>query len=102
MAMRGHFAESARNAVFVGFWPDLVSEGFQKASGKPFRRIPLRGDGRADSGAGGGAAAPKGVVLSFGAKESTKESTRHGDYGKKAFIAHFAGGARNVARNRVG
>ena len=43
MAMRGHFAESARNAVFVGFWPDLVSEGFQKASGEPFRRIPLWG-----------------------------------------------------------
>ena len=36
MAMRGHFAESARNAFFVGFWPDLVSEGFQKASGEPF------------------------------------------------------------------
>ena len=43
-----------------------------------------------------------GAVLSFEAKESTKESTRHGDYGKKASIAHFAGGARNVARNLVG
>ena len=41
---------------------------------------------------------PEGAVLSFGAKESTKESRRHGDYGKKASIAHFDGGARNVAR----
>ncbi len=49
----------------------------------------------------GGASAPKGVVLSFEAKESTKESQRHGDYGKKPFIAHFAGGAHNVARNKV-
>ena len=37
------------------------------------------------------------------AKEKcAKESQRHGDYGKKALIAHFAGGARNVARNGVG
>lgn len=43
MAMRGHFAESARNAVFVGFWPDLESEGFQKASGEPFRAYPSEG-----------------------------------------------------------
>ena len=57
------------------------------------------GDRRADYGADGGAAAPKGAVLSFEAKESTKESARHGDYGKKALIAHFDGGARNVARN---
>ena len=45
---------------------------------------------------------PEGVVLSFEEKESTKESTRHGDYVKKASTAHFAGGARNVARNGVG
>ena len=49
-----------------------------------------------------GASAPKGDVLSFEAKESTKESRRHGDSGKKAPIAHFDGGARNVARNGVG
>ena len=37
------------------------------------------------------------------AKEKcAKESQRHGDSGKKALIAHFAGGARNVARNLVG
>ena len=31
----------------------------------------------------------RGIVLSFDAKESTKESMRHGDSGKKPFIAHF-------------
>ena len=49
-----------------------------------------------------GAAAPRGAVLSFEAKESTKESQRHGDSGKKPFIAHFDGGARYVARSGVG
>ena len=44
----------------------------------------------------------RGIVLSFDAKESTKESVRHGDYGKKASIAHFGGGARYVARSGVG
>ena len=44
----------------------------------------------------------RGIVLSFDAKESTKESMRHGDSGKKAPIAHFDGGARNVARNEAG
>ena len=101
---------------------------------RPQAHTPCHGgEGRADYGANGGAAAPSGAVLSFEAKESTKESTRHGDYrggppryasrasvcgspfgavldlgslrspaGKKALIAHFAGGARNVARNGVG
>ena len=37
------------------------------------------------------------------AKEKcAKESQRHGDSGKKPLIAHFSGGARNVARNLVG
>ena len=44
----------------------------------------------------------RGIVLSFDAKESTKESVRHGDSGKKPFIAHFDGGARYVARSGVG
>ena len=44
----------------------------------------------------------RGIVLSFDAKESTKESMRHGDSGKKPFIAHFAGGARYVARSIIG
>ena len=62
---------------------------------------PTPWDIRADYGANGGAAAPKGEVLSFGAKESTKESQRHGDSGKKPLIAHFDGGAHNVARNKI-
>ena len=33
-------------------------------------------------------------------KYQRKHAARH--YGKKALIAHFAGGARNVARNEVG
>ena len=45
---------------------------------------------------------PEGAVLSFEAKESTKESRRHGDSGKKASTAHFDGGARYVARSMVG
>ena len=37
------------------------------------------------------------------AKEKcAKESQRHGDSGKKALIAHFAGGARYVARTLIG
>ena len=37
------------------------------------------------------------------AKEKcAKESQRHGDSGKKPFIAHFDGGARYVARSGVG
>jgi len=37
------------------------------------------------------------------AKEKcAKESQRHGDYGKKPLIAHFVGGARNVARIIIG
>ena len=35
-------------------------------------------------------------------KKCPEESTRHGDSGKKAPIAHFDGGARNVARNGAG
>ena len=69
---------------------------------RPQAQTPSPGDQRADSGADGGAAAPRGAVLSFEAKESTKESTRHGDYGKKALIAHFDGGARYVARTLIG
>ena len=86
------------------------TEGVQVVSGKHLSvsvyanfagREPTPDACRADYGANGGAAALRGVVLSFGAKESTKESQRHGDYGKKPFIAHFDGGARNVARNGV-
>ena len=91
----------------MGFLPTSVPEGFQRASGKsigePAGAYLCPGWGltrRLRRGRRG--CRLEGEVLSFGAKESTKESTRHGDYGKKALIAHFAGGARNVARNEVG
>ena len=81
-----------------GVWKASAGSGVSR----PCCKKSHLGDRRADSGADGGAAAPRGVVLSFEAKESTKESQRHGDYGKKPFITHFDGGARNVARNGVG
>ena len=64
------------------------TEGVQGASGKPPASINVRQLGhqnsfaracRADYGADGRAAALRGAVLSFEAKESTKESQRHGD-----------------------
>ena len=59
---------------------------------------------RADSGAGAGLTALWGVhtFLSVAKEKCAKESQRHGDSGKKPFIAHFDGGARNVARNEAG
>ena len=35
-------------------------------------------------------------------EKCAKESQRHGDYGKKASIAHFDVGARYVARTLIG
>ena len=51
-----------------------------------------------------GLAVPRGAhtFLSVAKEKCAKESQRHGDSGKKPFIAHFAGGARNVARDIVG
>ena len=47
-----------------------------------------------------GLAGPRGAhtFLSVAKEKCAKESQRHGDSGKKAPIAHFDGGARNVAR----
>ncbi len=42
------------------------------------------------------------TFLSMAKEKCAKESQRHGDSGKKASIAHFDGGARNVARNEAG
>ena len=42
------------------------------------------------------------TFLSVAKEKCAKESRRHGGFGKKASIAHFDGGARNVARNGVG
>ena len=51
-----------------------------------------------------GLAVPRGAhtFLSVAKEKCAKESQRHGDSGKKASIAHFDGGARYVARSRVG
>ena len=51
-----------------------------------------------------GLAVPRGAhtFLSVAKEKCAKESQRHGDYGKKPFIAHFDGGARYVARSMVG
>ena len=51
-----------------------------------------------------GLAVPRGAhtFLSVAKEKCAKESQRHGDSGKKPFIAHFDGGARYVARSTVG
>ena len=51
-----------------------------------------------------GLAVPRGAhtFLSVAKEKCAKESQRHGDSGKKPFIAHFGGGARYVARRGVG
>ena len=51
-----------------------------------------------------GLAVPRGAhtFLSVAKEKCAKESQRHGDSGKKPFIAHFDGGARYVARIIVG
>ena len=83
------------------------SEGVQGASGKPTarsaERFPCGGLTRRLR-RGLGFAVPRGAhtFLSVAKEKCAKESQRHGDSGKKAFIAHFDGGARYVARNGVG
>ena len=83
-----------------------VSKGRAESSlVRPQAHTPCHGgEGRADYGAGVGLAVSWGAhtFLSMAKEKCAKESQRHGDYGKKALIAHFAGGARNVARNGVG
>ena len=51
-----------------------------------------------------GLAVPRGThtFLSVAKEKCAKESQRHGDSGKKPFIAHFDDGARYVARSGVG
>ena len=85
----------------------------QGASGKPPASINVRQLVRKGTLAGGvtrrlrrglGLAVPWGAhtFLSVAKEKCAKESQRHGDSGKKPFIAHFGGGARYVARSRVG
>ena len=89
------------------------SEGVQGASGKPpacidrrqlcRKKFPRWGMTRRLR-RGLGLAVPWGAhtFLSVAKEKCAKESQRHGDSGKKAPIAHFDGGARNVARNGAG
>ena len=70
-----------------------IPKGERKALWCARRRILLvpGGDWRADYGAGAGLAALWGVhtFLSVAKEKCAKESQRHGDSGKKPFIAHF-------------
>ena len=92
----------------MGFSPASVPEGFQRASGKPFGApadaYPLSRTGiDAPTTAREWNLPFHGALTLFFAKEKcAKESQRHGDSGKKALIAHFAGGARYVARTLIG
>ena len=69
----------------MGYSPTSVPEGFQRTSGKPFGApvgaypLPRRGLTRRLRRERWGCC-PEGAVLSFEAKESTKDSQRHGDY----------------------
>ena len=90
-----------------------LPEGVQGASGKPpasmtrdnfaVSKFPWLGLTRRLR-RGLGLAVPRGAhtFLSAAKEKCAKESQRHGDSGKKASIAHFGGGARYVARSRVG
>ncbi len=99
----------ARNAVPMSLSPASASEGFQRASGKSFGAptgaYPLSRQGLTRRLRRGlGLAVPWGAhtFLSMAKEKCAKESQRHGDYGKKPLIAHFAGGARYVARTLIG
>ena len=79
----------------IGFQPASVFEGFQRASGKPFGApagalpLPRVGNDAPTTARVVGLPPRGGIVISFDAKESTKESVRHGDSGKKPVTAHF-------------
>ena len=88
-------------------------EGVHRASGKPRASIGMRQFCHENFPCGGltrrlrrgsGTCRPMGRShFSFDGERKVckrKPAARH--YGKKAFIAHFDGGARNVARNGVG
>ena len=88
-------------------------EGVHRASGKPRASIGMRQFCHENFPCGGltrrlrrgsGTCRPMGRShFSFDGERKVckrKPAARH--YGKKAFIAHFDGGARNVARNFVG
>ena len=83
--------------VFICF--GRRTEGVQGASGKPpacidmrqlcRKKFPAKGNDAPTTARVMGLPPRGGIVLSFDATESTKESMRHGDSGKKPFTAHF-------------
>ena len=90
----------------------IVSSGDPKGTGGE-RKAPSAPAGATPCPGGGltrrlrrglGLAVPWGAhtFLSVAKEKCAKESQRHGDSGKKPFIAHFGGGARYVARSTVG
>ena len=97
-----------RNIYTRGFFRRLRSEGGWGRAESPQcarRRIPRPRRGLTRRLRRGlGLAVPRGAhtFLSVAKEKCAKESQRHGDSGKKPFIAHFDGGARYVARSRVG
>ena len=99
-------------AHILALWIRRLPEGVQGASGKPPARSAERNLCRRNSPWWGltrrlrrelGLAVPWGAhtFLSVAKEKCAKESQRHGDSGKKPFIAYFDGGARYVARSTV-
>ena len=81
----------------MGYSPTSVPEGFQRANGKPFGApagadlLPVGSD--APTAARTMGLPPRrGIVLSFGAKESTKESKRHGATEKRLLLPILTAG----------
>ena len=104
----------ARRCIPLPHWHADSPKGCRGASGKPpciasigdnfaVRNSPWRGLTRRLR-RGLGLAVPRGAhtFLSVAKEKCAKESQRHGDSGKKPFIAHFDGGARYVARSGGG
>ena len=97
-----------RNIYTRGVFRRLRSEGGWGRAESPQcarRRNPLPRRGLTRRLRRGlGLAVPRGAhtFLSVAKEKCAKESQRHGDSGKKPFIAHFGGGARYVARSGVG
>ena len=92
----------------MGFFADYGPKGTggeRKAPSAPAGAYPLPRRGMTRRLRRGlGLAVPRGAhtFLSVAKEKCAKESQRHGDSGKKPFIAHFDGGARYVARSGVG
>ena len=102
----------AREKGLPSLWGALLFQGGEPKVSKGRAESPLRAPAGAYFHApwwgltrrlrrGLGLAVPRGAhtFLSVAKEKCAKESQRHGDSGKKPFIAHFGGGARYVARS---